>query len=282
MPSGNTLIRTPPPTTNKLDAVQRARVMRYSRKLGAMLGTTPFLLESCGSRVPATLCTASRLDTNRRHYQRSVMDEPRASTESLPAPYSHTASSSKESLLSTSDSSVESDVPLVVTSKSRCPDGTPRPLIFLDTVPLSSPNSRVQATPRLTRSPSLDVPQTPTTPTQASSVEARRRKMARVMRTLGERVPPELVFQPSGKDSLEIHPVPNTVLLDAGSVSRTRSVRRRSASVGATTQWQRALDLPAPVYSSSSKAPDDQRWVGEWNRRNITQVQRELRALRSH
>lgn len=283
----STIIRTPPPTTNKLDAVQRARVMRYSRKLGAVLGTTPFLLESCGSTVPVTL---TRLDSRakRHHHQRSVVDEPRTSTESLPmAPFFHAASSSKESLLSTSDcSSAESDVPLMVTTKSRRLEGKPRPVIFVDAVPLSSSDSRVQATPRLTRSPSLDIPPTPTTPTQASSVEARRRKMARVMRTLGENVPPELVFQPSGKASLENHPVPSTMVLDTRSVSSERSAakitRRRSASVGATTQWQRILDLPAPVFSSSSKAPDDQRWVGEWNRRNIAQVQHELRNLRSH
>ena len=275
--STRTLTRTPPPTTNKLDAVQRARVMRYSRKLGALLGTTPCLLESCGSTVPATLCPASR----RRHQrQRSVLDnESRTSSESLPLPrLSHGASSSKESLLSTSDSSVESDVPLVL---SRRPV-TPRPLIYLDAVPLSSSNPRVQATTHLTRSSSLDIPPTPTTPMQPSSVEARRRKMARVMRTLGEKVPPELVFQASDKLFLEKYPVPDTMLLDTRPGSRTRSAvksnRRRSASVDTSTQWQR--DVLAPVFSSGSKAPDDQRWVGEWNRRNMAQVQNELRALR--
>jgi hypothetical protein len=40
------------------------------------------------------------------------------------------------------------------------------------------------------------------------------------------------------------------------------------------------LELPAPVFSSSTRAPEDQRWVGVWNRRSIGQVQRELRALR--
>jgi hypothetical protein len=278
--------RTPPPTSNKLDAMQRARVMRYSRKLGAVLGTTPFLLESCGSSVPAKLCSAS----TRHHRQRSVFDdechEPRASSESLPlAPFSHPASSSKESLLSTSDSSVESDVPLVLATRSRRPGGTPRPLIFLDSLPLSSTDPRVQATPQLTRSSSADVPPTPTTPIEQSLAEARRRKMARVMRTLGEKVPPELVFH-SDKDGVENHPVPTTMLRDPRTVSRSRSVpngnRRRSASVGTSTRWQRILELPAPVFSSSSKAPDDQRWVGEWNRGNIVQVQRELRALRSH
>jgi hypothetical protein len=290
MSSTTTII--PPPTTNKLDAVQRARVMRYSRKLGAVLGTTPFLLESCGSTMPATLYPASRHSSTRSHTKRhhhrqrpDFYDQPRASSESSPLPFSHTASSSKDSLLSTSDFSVESDVPAVLATKSHRAGGTPRPLIFLDTVPVSSSDTRVQATPRLPRSPSLDALPTPTTPKQLSTAEARRRKMARVMRTLGEKVPPELVFQGSDKDGVENDPVSATMLLETRPVSRTRtttkSTRRRSASVGSKTQWQRLLDLPAPVFSSGAKAPDDQRWVGQWNRRNMGQVQRELRALRN-
>lgn len=293
MASSTTTI-IPPPTTNKLDAVQRARVMRYSRKLGAVLGTTPFLLESCGSTVPATLYPASRRHNSTRshtkrhhHRQRSDFDDPpRASSESSPLPFSATASSSKDSLLSTSDSSIEPDLPVVLATKSHRSGATARPIIFLDTVTLSSSDTRVQATPLLTCSPSLDVLPTPTTPKQLGTAEARRRKMARVMRTLGEKVPPELVFQASDKDGLENDPESTTMLVDTRQVSRTRSAtttktnRRRSASVGSSTQWQRLLDLPAPVFSSGAKAPDDQRWVGQWNRRNIGQVQRELRALK--
>ena len=241
--------------------------------------------------MPAMLYPASRHDSarshaKRHHRQRSRFDDyPRASSESLPLPFSSTASSSNDSLLSMSDRSTESHVPLLPATRSHRPGATSRPLIFLDTVPLSSSDARVQATPRLTHSPSLDVPPTPTTPKQLSTTEARRRKMARVMRTLGEKVPPELVFQVSDRDGLENHPVPTTMLLDTRPVTRTRSTtknnRRRSASVGSSSQWQRLLDLPAPVFSSGAKAPDDQRWVGEWNRRNIAQVQRELRALRT-
>lgn len=282
---------TPPPTTNNLDAFQRARVMRYSRKLGAVLGTTPFLLESCGSTMPATLYTPTRQNstrstTRRLHRQRADLDnQPRGSSESSPLPFSSTASSSKESLLSTSDSSVESSIPVVLSTKSHRSGATPRPLIFLDTLPLSSSDTRVQATPRLTCS-SLDALPTPTTPKQMSTAEIRRRKMARVMRTLGEKVPPELVFQALDKDDLENDPVSTTMLVDTRPLTRSRSTtstksnRRRSASVGANSQWQRLLELPAPVFSSGAMAPDDQRWVGEWNRRNIGEVQRELRALR--
>ncbi|KAG2342611.1 hypothetical protein BDR05DRAFT_1000623 [Suillus weaverae] len=42
----------PPPTTNILDSQQRMRLIRSARKLGAVMGTTPYLLEA---DVPITL-----------------------------------------------------------------------------------------------------------------------------------------------------------------------------------------------------------------------------------
>jgi hypothetical protein len=108
--------------------------------------------------------------------------------------------------------------------------------------------------------------------------------MARVVRTLGENVPAELVFPASDSGRPEKKPLPSTTLLESRPAPRKlanpKANRRRSASVGSNPHWQRLLDLSAPVFSSSSKAPEDQRWVGEWNRRNISQVQSELRSLR--
>jgi hypothetical protein len=60
---------------------------------------------------------------------------------------------------------------------------------------------------------------------QLSTAEAHRHKMARVMRTLGEKVPPELVFKASDKGGLENDPVSTTMLLDTRAVTRTRSAR---------------------------------------------------------
>jgi hypothetical protein len=285
-----------PPTTNKLDAVQRARMMRSSRKVGAVLGTTPFLLESCGATVPVQISRSSTRDDihpcavpsyalkqHRRHY--SILEKSRASSESLPLPsLSRAASSSKESLLSTSTEDSESVVPLVVEVLPRChSSGALRPIILVNSVPVPSPNPYAQSTPLSPLSPNADVPITPTTPIEPSRAEARRRKMARVVRTLGEKVPPELVFRSSDVDRVEKSPVPTATPLERRSTSRMRSNskghRRRSASVGSSPHWQRLFE-PAPVFASGAKAPADQRWVGEWNRRNIAQVQHELRALR--
>jgi len=283
-----TSARPPPPTTNKLDAAQRARAMRSSRKVGAVLGTTPFLLESCGSTVPVTLHHASKRDhdshhphtvpsRSKHHHRRcSVLEDGRVSSESLPTLLpSRAYSSSKESLLSTSDSSTEeSAAPLMLAVRSKQPGSKLRPVILLNSTHPSSSDHRVAAAVLSPRSASFDVPPTPTTPIELSRTELRRRKMARVVRTLGENVPPELVFHQS-----DSNPLPES-RSSPRKLTNPKSNRRRSASVGSGAQWQRLLDLPAPVFSSSSKAPEDQRWVGAWNRRNIAQVQRELRTLR--
>lgn len=302
--TSTTSAHPPPPTSNKLDATQRARAMRSSRKLGAVLGTTPFLLESCGSTVPVKLHHASKRDPDshprtvlphlkkhHRHHHRgySVFDEAaRVSSESLPALLpSRSYSSSKESLLSTSDSTEESSfAPLMLAVRSTEPGSSSsnsRPFILLNstTTHPSSSDHRLAAAVLPPRSASFEVPSTPTTPIEMSRMEVRRRKMARVVRTLGENVPPELVFHQSNSDSPKKSPVPESRTSQRKLTNpKTKGTRRRSASVGSGTQWQRLLELPAPVFSSSSRAPEDQRWVGVWNRRNIAQVQRELRTLR--
>ncbi|KAI0254462.1 hypothetical protein BJV78DRAFT_1121288 [Lactifluus subvellereus] len=284
MASTSTATRSPPPTTNNLDAAQRARIMRSSRKLGAVLGTTPFLLESCGGTVSvsATLHPASkkRHDTRtptrpshvKRHHRKYSVLEGISSdsfeTSSLVS-FSHAAASSEESLLHAFNSSTEELPAAKSRSHQRAGDTPPHPLVLrLNTMPLSPSDSRAQPVPLSPLSPNADIPPwTPATPVEPSRAEIRRRKMARVVRTLGENVPPELLHE-------------------ARSISRSRSTttitrsRPRSSSLGEGPQWQRLLELPAPVFSSSTRAPKDQQWVGAWNRKNIAQVQRELRTLR--
>jgi hypothetical protein len=291
MASTNTVACSPPPTTNTLDAAQRARVIRSSRKLGAVLGTTPFLLESCGGTVlvPTTLHPATKRGTHapsptkRHHRQREGTST--ASSETSPLLSSpRTSASSEESLLHLPNSSTDK-LPALVLTKPRSGHDTPRPLVLrLNSIPLSPSDLHVQTVPPSPLSPNADIPPTPATPKEPSRREARRRKMARVVRTLGENVPPELVFKPSDMVWSENPPLSTTRTHEVRSGSPTRSTakstRPRSASLDSSSQWQRLLELPAPVFSSSTRAPADQQWVGAWNRRNIAQVQRELRALR--
>ncbi|KAN0130178.1 hypothetical protein V8E53_012123 [Lactarius tabidus] len=298
MSSTSSVTAPPPPTTHKLDSVQRIRVMRSSRKLGAVLGATPFLIESNGCSISATLHRAPSQHENehgrvpsptqikRHRRQGSIFEEPLIQSEISPfASHSCDPRSSKESLLTMSGSSMdEVSMPLVLAAKSRRSGDAPNPLVLcINSVPLSPPDSH--STPLSPLSANTEVPPTPTTPIEPSRAEVRRRKMARVVRTLGENVPAELVFQSSDTDKPENSPMQTKTkkLVSSRSMSRsqsTKSHRRRSASLGSNSQWQRLLDLPAPVFSSGARAPEDQRWVGAWNRRNIAQVQRELRALR--
>lgn len=284
----------PPPTTNKLDSVQRTRVMRSSRKLGAVLGATPFLIESNGCSITATLHTASSQPENdhvrasspmqikRHRRQCSIVEEPPIHSELSPFSLrSLDLGSSKESLLTMVESSIEED-PVLLAKSQRSADA-PRPLfLYLNSAPLSPPDGDVplEPIPLTPLSAKTEVPQTPTTPIELSHTEARRRKMARVVRKLGENVPAELVFQSSDAGWTETTHVQTAKLVGSRSIRSTKSHRRRSASLGSNSQWQRLLELPAPVFSSGARAPEDQRWVGTWNRRNIAQVQRELRALR--
>ncbi len=296
--SSTSSVASPPQTTNKFDSVQRTRVMRSSRKLGAVLGATPFLIESNGCSRSATLHSASSKHENdqgrvpspmqikRHRRQCSIVEEPLTSSELSPfASLSRDPGSSKESLLTMSESSTEeAPIPVVLAAKSQRSGDAPRPLVLcLNSAPLSPPDSALQSVPLTPLSANTEVPPTPTTPIEPSRAEVRRRKMARVVRTLGENVPTELVFQSSDTDWPENTHVQTTKLLGSRSISRSRSTkshRRRSASLGSNSQWQRLLELPAPVFSSGARAPEDQRWVGVWNRRSIAQVQRELRALR--
>lgn len=300
-PSSVRAASPPPPTTNKLDSAQRARALRSSRKLGAVLGATPFLVESNGCSISATLHSASSQHENdhsraaspmqikRHRRQCSIIEEPPIDSEiSLFASLSRDPGSSMESLLTKSESSAdEIPMPLILAAKARRSGDAPVPLILcLNSAPLTlHDNNSFQSLPLTPLSAIAEVPPTPITPVEPSRAEARRRKMARVVRTLGEDVPAELVFQPSDTEWSENIPVQNTKLLGtrSRSISRslsTKSHRRRSASLGSNPHWQRHSEVPAPVFSSGARAPEDQRWVGVWNRRSIGQVQRELRALR--
>jgi hypothetical protein len=294
MTSTNTAAHLPPPTTNNLDAAQRARVMRSSRKLGAVLGTTPILLECRGKALmPTVLHPVTKRDdhisshTKRHHRYREVASSI-SETSPLTKSLSRTSVSSEESFLDPNSSTEDLPIPKVVlparTRSQR--DAQPPLLLRLNTVPLSPSDSRVQSSvPMSPLSANTDIPPTPATPIELSRAETRRRKMARVVRLLGENVPPELVFRPSDMECPENSPGPSPTPHDTRSGSRpTRTsaklMRPRSRSLGAGSQWQRILELPAPVFSSGARAPADQQWVGVWNRRNIAQVQRELRTLR--
>ncbi|GLB36891.1 hypothetical protein LshimejAT787_0311780 [Lyophyllum shimeji] len=180
------------------------RLVRSHRKLEAVLGTVPYYLEPECSNVAFE---ASISKTHRRE-GRMLGHSPASSI----------ASSSTSSLLSEEsyvvvDKSIKSSpLAAVRTPNPKSSKKQPRalelsrPLLLrLRSVPLAPTDSRSAAllSPRLPTVAS----RSPTSPTftidlekcQATSLENRRKKMAKLARTLGENIPPELVF-PSSPD----------------------------------------------------------------------------------
>lgn len=338
----------PPPTFNTLDARQRARLIRSTRKLGAVLGETPFLLEptevhmlrllpigptppaspapSPSSASSATSAWAKCAKASRRHasiFSASQLspaatqsliclaDAPAASTTSLASTLSASSTSSlparpsparapafpmQRSFASRPRRSREAPRPLILQVNTvPVPPSDPRaPLSALSTSALSPPPSTLHPSPSMsalssTYTTSAPAPaRTPLTPSfrfRAHAVpEARRQKMAKLARQLGENVPPALVFA--------AHPHPA-----AQSPGPTRAGRRRSMSVGHAYPPRPAMARsPAPFASavpvdakmeaasdeghSGGRARDDA-WESEWGREDYQAVMKRLRALRA-
>jgi len=267
-----------PFTSNNLDAGQRARLMRSAKKLGEVLGTTPHLLEispdisvasppvnrhrpSPSLRSPDSI---KAIKSSRRCG--SIFGHPDSSSTSISFP--SPASSVTSLTIPQSSHSSSSSVDLHVTQKAtRKPSVShrPRPLVLhLNPVPLSPSDPRVAVLPPTPNS-AADVfkPVTPNTDAslaEKQAAEARRRKMAKVTRTLGENVPHELVF-PTQKPTLK---------------QKIRNRNRRSLSVSDASQPVKWTTGPIPSSEGALGS-----WVGEWNRRDIKDVQKQLRHLKA-
>ncbi|KAF9229795.1 hypothetical protein BS17DRAFT_771937 [Gyrodon lividus] len=274
-----------PSTTNTLDSQQRARLMRSTRKLGAILGTTPYLLENdipvtllpIGKTKKATAKALKRQGSIFTHHQSqslSVTSFSSASTTSLHGPSPSTSLVSLPQSIASGMQSTESlpiTPPGLSTIRSRNSAEKPRPLYLrLNTVPISPTDNRFASSlpPTPSRASVSCFPPTPRTPGFSSKLdiaEIRRKRMAKLARHLGENIPAELV--------LASEPAPK---IPAVSSEQVATSRRRSMSVGYT-----GTDAPFGHVSKPSVSQAKQDWVGEWNRPDIRQVQRELRTLRA-
>ncbi|RDB27194.1 hypothetical protein Hypma_004417 [Hypsizygus marmoreus] len=190
-----------PPTFNNLDRQQRMRLVRSNRKLEAVLGTAPYVFE------PEDEPTVYLERSSKAHHREARV-------------FSHSPSSSTSSL--TSSSSLISEGSYVVIHNPLKPSPSPvkpvarprkvpqalelsRPVLRrLRSVPVSNTDGRHPA-----HVSSAIAPLSPLSPTfsinlekaQSVGLDSRRKKMAKLKRTLGENVPAELVFPPSHKSS---------------------------------------------------------------------------------
>ncbi|KAH7913246.1 hypothetical protein BJ138DRAFT_1146468 [Hygrophoropsis aurantiaca] len=273
MASTATFTYCPPPTSHTLDAAQRTRLMRSTRKLGAVLGTTPYLLEDDMPLTCTILPIGPGADAKKLKRQGSIFTHTQTqsvtsfNSTTSSSIYSHNSSPSIVSLPNSFGHSSESlIVPPGLNPSSRKTKNQNRPLYLrLNTVPVSPSDSRFAPSLPSTPSPhepsnASVFPPTPCTPsfTQPSAAEIRRKRMAKLARHLGENVPTELVF-PAGASSQKPE-------------EKRRNRRSMSLSVDHVNLNAHSAAAPPPAKK--------QDWVGEWNRNDIRDVQRELRNLR--
>ncbi|KAI0655010.1 hypothetical protein C8Q70DRAFT_924613 [Cubamyces menziesii] len=318
---------SPPPTSNTLDARQRTRLIRSTRKLGAVLGTTPQLAEDDSPSSSPTLLPITgqgrrspirKTSAYNKRRQGSVFELPPPSA-SPSSPFYDSASSSvsslslsRASLESTTSVDSASSLPPAksftrhVREKSRSKGKQaplPTPLVLrLNAVPLPPSDPRVQ--PPITPDTSATLtfasastsgsmlPTTPTTPITPTVTETRRKRLAKLKRTLGENVPIELVLPlrsaQDRKSSPSASATPSPITPPTQNSKATlpraqapRSNRRRSMSVDFQTAAQAETVHSPERRSSRVWVTGTGMWTGEWNRKDIREVQQQLRALRA-
>jgi hypothetical protein len=255
-----------PPTSNYLDSCQRNRLLRSTRKLEALLGTTPYLVEpdisppspatrayrregrifgrhSSPSTSPSSSRSSSLVKPSQEFDQSYVLVNGTPSLDNLLLPRDLDLDQSGGAPLSGKKRRCKKKRNAKATNGKNGPRGTsgkandgasaknkglspsplPYPLVLsLRSVPksLADPRLMHQQTssfPSLSLCvgvPILNIPPTPTTPTPSTPLsplsptnytysnvseqerehDQRRKKFAKLTRTLGENVPPELVF----------------------------------------------------------------------------------------
>ncbi|KAJ6631859.1 hypothetical protein B0H10DRAFT_1975339 [Mycena sp. CBHHK59/15] len=291
-----------PATTHALPHAQRLRLMRSTRKVGALLGETPLVLDDSASSSIA-------------------VSSPGAHTRSFSTTSTESKRSGRIFTLSRSNSmgvSVATPPAPTPAATSSHAQSAARPLLFLR-LPASMVPGVERATVPSPLSPTFGIGlKTPSTPPADGEGQTRRRKMAKLVRTLGENVPPELVFPlatSKGRRRASTLSVPESSLArrrDAD-LSRRESNASLHAKVPVATaktepfSFPSTIPVPGParrtscdtIMSSSSPGNaslehllpphaggmyrKEQGWSGEWagNVANMDDVVRNLRRLKA-
>ncbi|KAJ7256187.1 hypothetical protein B0H12DRAFT_1232916 [Mycena haematopus] len=206
-----TLAGRKPPTTNLLVGHERTRMMHSARKLGAVMGTTPVLVDleasppahtSLGPSMilpPLTISRASGAG-NRSSKREGVIFTPRSSTSSIislekidaePLPPLPLPPVAKLSLSRETRNSLHSvtRLRLVLTLTQPSPSAD----LYSSTYPYPYPSSSTDSLDTLQRSLSILIS---SPPPSAPDHAARRRKMVKLVNMLGGPIPPSVVFPP--------------------------------------------------------------------------------------
>lgn len=280
-----------PPTTNNLDPVQRKQLLKSTQKLGTLLGTTPRVLES-GAILPPPLTPGTKAfrREGKVFYAQSASSS-RTSLDSceaesyiwIPSPTEvltkHWKSASSPISIEFPHVKLEDPVALKTMQKKAkpahqrnktVPQQLSQPLLYRLR---SRPTPPRNVSPALPSSPLSPVTRLPSTSTAGStgskqlSDSDRRRKMAKLMRTLGETIPPELVFGNPPPRTASLAPKPagtsasSSTVAQATSASRAPSRRRRSATGAGrpnepSSRSSPSRSPPAPALPAKDTIPD--------------------------
>ncbi|KAJ7434922.1 hypothetical protein B0H11DRAFT_2107274 [Mycena galericulata] len=262
-----------PATTNLLPNDERVRLMRSVRKVGAVMGTPPLLVELRHMSEPPELHIISRgeasMDSIVLHELReksSRTSQRSSKREGVVFSVSHSSTSSLDYAGKTGPSQRPLRVPppaaaklsLSQDARSSLNSVTRLRLVLTLTQPSSSttpypyphhhPHDSTDSIDTLMRSLSVLIAASPpSTPDKA----ARRRKMVKLVNMLGGPIPPALVFPPS--------PPKNTQTANSrGSRRRSRSVppsRPPPSSAGAATAAASPRKLVRPRHSQELALP---------------------------
>ncbi|CAK5262420.1 unnamed protein product [Mycena citricolor] len=321
MASGtNTMAAAPPPTSHTLSRSHRLRLMRSTRKLGALLGETPLVIER---------------------------DDPGEEFDGgppamVPSTSSHASTSTLKRSASSASTMSRTSVGIYVRRHARGHDPAnlsisshhemdPRPTLVINLPPShmfdshrtswsSSPSTPAES-PVLT--PATLISAGLTTPTAGDESSARRRQvLAKLSRTLGENVPPELVFPdpkvldirasaPAVESAARKPPLRRASTLSAGVYESARptnqassaewaKLKRRKSSVrpsidsSATERSYQVVSLsrdPAIATGPDAAVPrswapgytmhrEEEGWSGEWGGRDVRSMDDVVRGLR--
>ncbi|KAJ7458900.1 hypothetical protein FB451DRAFT_1507005 [Mycena latifolia] len=282
-----------PPTTHALSRAERLRLMRSTRKLGALLGETPLLAEI----RPAGARPSSKASHGRSASTMSAVFKPTGRLVHGGQTITRSASFRISTALPVSQAT-----PAPEPARPAPGATSARPILFLDLpVPgpggLTTPAERTPLPSPLSDTSSI-VFNAPPTPSE--DAHRRRRKMARVVRTLGENVPPELVFPaapPKARRRASIASVRECTFEQHYNGPSAACDAEEPFAVpfvilpGPEDRVSSETDVPqAPHMSQEHLLPPsesgmrrrEQGWSGEWggNVENMEDVVRRLRGLR--
>ncbi|KAI0781789.1 hypothetical protein C8Q75DRAFT_790033 [Abortiporus biennis] len=324
------LFPPPPPTSHIIDERQRTRLVRSTKKLGSILGTTPQIaeVEVATTLIPVTLSSESRKSTDSNKplkRQGSVFSS--STTSYLSSSSSVRSFSEARKIYSTPslNSSISSlafvdnnnnntsstipsnelqmnshTLPKSHQQKGRRTFDVPRPLVLHLTAPPphltvrshsplpTTPSSSGTLTPSSSTSTTPSATITPITPIFPSPTETRRKRMAKLTRTLGEKIPPQLVFgrKPSIPSFKTSYAVESAYPNENNRPVPVPGNRRRSMSVDLSVVASVASTSTNDSTGSFSRSSrvwttGNASWRGEWNRKDIKDVQKQLRNLKA-